>query len=293
MERIRALWKQLLGWLNEDDDASADIKLTRRLLAAIAIAAILVVLVLWIISLLVPGTDLSGRTTALGALFSGLAFALLIITLIQQQHELGLQRRELHDTREELKRAAKAQEDQLSVQREDLSRQSREQFLSARLSACAATLQAQATAQGLGFLGDENEQGIQRNTALKAVQMSRLRIDLLALETRQGFAGGAWTPSIEKEAFRCYIVGSLRWCGTECDRFIGIDNQISITTYLASAANSLAILVDIVRANYPDIALVVEGIVGTLKGGAVDPGPVIAFCKTAENSFVKGQFPWI
>lgn len=51
--------------------------------------------------------DMYGVTNTL---FSGLAFALLVLTLLMQKEELSLQRRELQETREELARSAAAQE---------------------------------------------------------------------------------------------------------------------------------------------------------------------------------------
>lgn len=48
---------------------------------------------------------------AVNALFSGLAFAGLIYTIILQREELSLQRKELALTRDELKRSAEAQEE--------------------------------------------------------------------------------------------------------------------------------------------------------------------------------------
>ena len=48
---------------------------------------------------------------AINALFSGLAFAGLIYTIILQREELALQRKELVLTRDELKRSAEAQEE--------------------------------------------------------------------------------------------------------------------------------------------------------------------------------------
>lgn len=47
---------------------------------------------------------------AINALFSGLAFAGIIYTILLQRKELALQRQELADTRIELKRSADAQE---------------------------------------------------------------------------------------------------------------------------------------------------------------------------------------
>jgi hypothetical protein len=47
---------------------------------------------------------------AINSLFSGLAFAGIIYTILLQRDELHLQREELKSTREELKRSADAQE---------------------------------------------------------------------------------------------------------------------------------------------------------------------------------------
>ncbi|MBL7951396.1 MAG: hypothetical protein JNM62_06720 [Flavobacteriales bacterium] len=48
---------------------------------------------------------------AVNSLFSGLAFAGIIYTILLQRRELGLQRRELESTRKELERSANAQEE--------------------------------------------------------------------------------------------------------------------------------------------------------------------------------------
>jgi hypothetical protein len=75
---------------------------------------------------------------ALSALFSGLAFAALIVTLLMQREELRLQRQELRLTRKELARAAEAQEaTQVQMQRQaDLLE------YAARLDAATAIAQA-------------------------------------------------------------------------------------------------------------------------------------------------------
>lgn len=56
---------------------------------------------------------------AVNALFSGLAFAGIIIALIFQKDELALQRQELRDTREELK----GQREQMELQNESIKKQ--------------------------------------------------------------------------------------------------------------------------------------------------------------------------
>lgn len=65
------------------------------------------------------------------ALFSGLAFTGIIVTILLQRKELALQRQELRDTREELKRSASAQE----KSEQALTRQANNLKISAKLSA--------------------------------------------------------------------------------------------------------------------------------------------------------------
>lgn len=74
---------------------------------ATAMAAVLVafVLLVWLtikIFHLTATGNLGDAFTAVGALFAGLAFAGLIVTILQQRQDLALQRHELSMTREEL-----------------------------------------------------------------------------------------------------------------------------------------------------------------------------------------------
>ena len=74
----------------------------------IAICAIIGTILLWSISFFMLSWEFDRRGTfgdmfgAVNALFSGLAFAGLIVTLIMQHEELGLQRKELAQTNKEL-----------------------------------------------------------------------------------------------------------------------------------------------------------------------------------------------
>jgi hypothetical protein len=88
--------------------------------AIVTIASFVTVFVLWVITpFVIKGLypsladrgqfgDLFG---AINALFSGLAFAGVIIAILLQRRELELQRQELAATRAELSRAATAQEE--------------------------------------------------------------------------------------------------------------------------------------------------------------------------------------
>ncbi|TWI77943.1 hypothetical protein IQ13_4185 [Lacibacter cauensis] len=68
---------------------------------------------------------------SINALFSGLALAGIILTILLQRKELSLQRKELRDTREELKRTATAQENSEKA----LKKQAENLKISAQLSA--------------------------------------------------------------------------------------------------------------------------------------------------------------
>lgn len=92
---------------------------------------------------------------AVNALFSGLAFAGLIYTVLLQREELSLQREELKLTRRELERSAAAQEKSESALRD----QAKSAAQSARLAAVNALLdhyrrEVQAF-HGQSFTGDD------------------------------------------------------------------------------------------------------------------------------------------
>jgi hypothetical protein len=63
------------------------------------------------------GLGFDARGNVIGALFSGLAFVGLFVAIMLQWRELTLQREDLEETREELRRSATAQENQLEAMR--------------------------------------------------------------------------------------------------------------------------------------------------------------------------------
>lgn len=70
---------------------------------------------------------------ALNTLFSGLAFAGVIYTILLQSTELGLQRKELKETKDELKRSADAQVQQIQNQETSIKLQALSTLLDAHL----------------------------------------------------------------------------------------------------------------------------------------------------------------
>ncbi len=94
----------------------------------IIIVSAIIVVILWLSSLILIPIFLDSWTNrgtfedmfgAVNALFSGLAFAGVIIALFLQKHELSLQREELEATREELK----GQKEQLKLQNRTFEKQ--------------------------------------------------------------------------------------------------------------------------------------------------------------------------
>jgi len=78
---------------------------------------------------------------AIGALFSGLALAGVVLAILLQKQELRLQRKELRLTRDELKRAAEAQETAARIARE----QARLLLTTARLNAMSTLVHFHST----------------------------------------------------------------------------------------------------------------------------------------------------
>jgi hypothetical protein len=107
-------------------------------LILISVIVLILIIGIWLVNLcLLKDLDPVKRGTfgdmfgSINALFSGLAFTGIILTILLQRKELALQRQELKDTREELKRAATAQENS----EHSLRRQAENLKISAKLTA--------------------------------------------------------------------------------------------------------------------------------------------------------------
>lgn len=107
-------------------------------LLRIGIIVSVIIIILWTVPLFIfnyiPATDRGNygdMFSIVNSLFSGLALAGIILTILLQRNELALQRQELKDTREELKRTATAQENSEKA----LNRQAENLKISAKLSA--------------------------------------------------------------------------------------------------------------------------------------------------------------
>lgn len=124
--------------MNTENENANNREKTDWTLIIVPVVVLLLIISIWLFTLcklkdlepIVRGTfgDMFGATNAL---FSGLAFAGIIFTILLQRKELALQRQELMDTREELKRAANAQENSERA----LKRQAENLKISAKLTA--------------------------------------------------------------------------------------------------------------------------------------------------------------
>ena len=106
------------------------------LLIVLGVVAVILIIGLWYLNYYFM-VDKADRGTfgdmfgSVNAIFSGLAFAGIIITIYLQGNELSLQRKELVETREVLKRTAEAQEESEKA----MIRQAENLKISAKLSA--------------------------------------------------------------------------------------------------------------------------------------------------------------
>lgn len=130
----------------------------------------------------------------INALFTGLAFAGVIYTILLQRDELRLQRTELTLTREELRRSAEAQTDQVTQLKE-----------AANLSALTALLNVYST--DLQPLREINRdtlrdlaslRALQRQEGTGAQQHSQLDNDISALEKRIVDQEAEWSILLNK-----------------------------------------------------------------------------------------------
>jgi hypothetical protein len=190
---------------------------------------------------------------SLNALFTGLALAGLVYTAI-------LQRKQLDEQREELK----AQDEAARENRSALAKQNRAQFLSARLQAETALLQAESekfAGYGRATVG---VQGVVEHEATRSASRRRIAIMLLLIEARQGFDDQEWSPSVEKEATRIFLVNRVHAFVKTCDRLVKDNAKDHVSNYVKDVRMELEILLDAYLATHRAIKVPVESIVATL-----------------------------
>jgi hypothetical protein len=110
-----------------------------------------------------------------------------------------------------------AQEQQLADQKNESGRQAREQFLTVRLNAQVAALQA-ALAQ-VSALASRPKMNAEKlaDMALRNANRIGIAIEILSLEASQIFNDAEGKPSTEKECMRQFIVRTLQEFVVRCD----------------------------------------------------------------------------
>lgn len=119
------------------------------------------------------GSDAQKTFNIISTLFSGLAFAGVIITILLQSQELALQRQELKETRRELKRSADAQEKSEQALTEQLKTLKHAAVLDALSAACTYH-----TAAGYATMNSGNQLGLNsRKRAEELVKNIEVKIN--------------------------------------------------------------------------------------------------------------------
>ena len=131
---------------------------------------------------------------AINALFTGLALSGLVYTALLQHEQVRAQRQELQQ-----------QAYDSAANREALSREKREQFLTARLNATVVLLQANEAMMGFSLADDDYA----RLQGLRETRKLRQQVSLLLCEARFGFEAD-WSVDVERCAVREYLITYFR-----------------------------------------------------------------------------------
>jgi len=234
--------------------------------------------------------DLDARGNLLGALFSGLAFVGVVGAIYLQWKELGYQRQELKETKEAMQKSAATQEEQTKELREQTEQlrqqvidqrienaansrarglQSREQFLTARLSATNASLQAHEL-----YLKQliEHKYLFSLTEMVKQTRKIRQQIAILLCEAKLGFDGGEWTPAVERRAIREYLLTFFH--DIQSDHPAPIDaNYNSFVSFVETAKAELKLLIYQYQSTQPKVAGTVESLLRTMATIDLNPPP--------------------
>jgi hypothetical protein len=243
--------------------------------AYIAVATAFVVLV-WIFFVLLATPDERGSwADVIGSLFSGLAFVGVVAAIFLQREELKVQRQELKETKEELRRSAEANEEhasQMARQVTELESQSqhnqeqsmlqrRDQFLTARINATVALLQACHTRNDYSPNPDGNV--FRREMQLKEITKLQQELAILKCEVRLPRLTPSWNKSVEAHAIHEYLVEIF---GALFDQYVSPSSSpetrknISMSAVL-SAREDLVVLRVRIRRSHPMIANQLEPLI--------------------------------
>jgi hypothetical protein len=205
---------------------------------------------------------------SVNALFTGLALIGLIYTL-------------------------KLQHDQLAIQQKESSREAREQFLTARLNAQAAALQVVAAQHAVVTKIQGPSARKLDESLMTSLNRHGMIIEILSLEAHQGFEGEAWTPSIEKEAIRQYVVKSLSSTVVSFDNLEDKGDVRAATEVINATFHQFQLAAQVFREKYHDICVQFKIVCDSLFRLKNEPAQAIDWCRLPETRYLKGEPPWV
>lgn len=238
--------------------------------------ATLMVFVLWVGFVLLALPEERGSwADSIGSLFSGLAFVGVVAAIFLQREELILQRQELKDSRTELRRSAEANEEhasQMANQVYELRReadsneqarvlQRRDQFLTARLNATTALLQACHTRNDYSPNPEGNS--FRRDAQLKEIIKLQQELAILKCEVRLPRLTPRWDKSVEAHAIHEYLVETF---GLLFDQYVSPSSSPETRKNIPmspvfSAREDLVVLRIRIRHSHPMIAKEIEPLI--------------------------------
>ncbi len=214
---------------------------------------------------------------SLNALFTGLALIGLVYTVYLQRKQ------------------TEAQTEQLDAQKLEASRQAREQFLTARLNAQVALLQTKSAYNEVARDDSEVDPAIARDAAKRQVLLASIAIELIRQEVKQGFEGGAWSATVEKEAIRGYFVALLQGYCNVCGWLHArgaYDLATAQSEHLRAVCEQLEFLAEYLRIGHLEASNVVVAAASKLRGFQNEPNRALEWCGVAESMYRRGEKPW-
>jgi hypothetical protein len=272
-------WRRNVAMLPNNDNDRLDLGVKLMVTAVAAMVA----LYSFCFSMLTETINLTGwgqlgdAMGSLNTLFTGLALAGLVYTSILQTRQASEQTKQLH------------------LQRDQMSRQTREQLHTARLNVLSGVLQAQSTLSEVA-LSRPDSPARDREHTINTIKGLLIQVEILGWEARQGFGGGEWTPSVEKEATRAWLVRYLQRTAFDCAQLTTADKPLEIPYRIKAALEMIELLRELNHYKYPDAAHAVDSAVVVLKRymlGQPGGSGVIHWCSIAEYHFPAGAPPWV
>jgi hypothetical protein len=213
------------------------------------------------------------------ALFTGLTLSGLICTILLQM-------------------------EQNKVQREELSRQAREQFLTARMNLAVAGGQLQIALRRLDSGGTESceptkpaddikVQRMKQAESMKFIKQNVIHLKVLGQEAAMGFDGRPWSPEIEKEAIRRYVNATRKSFVPRFDQYLKerIPGAGAIDLLVESLREEFMMLSEYYT-KYPAISELANSVVAMIGQQRSDPERVIEWCRSPEHDYRSGEPPW-